>query len=509
MSYHLLTGATGLLGRYLIKDLLQADIPVAVIVRPTRRASARHRMEAAMQYWEEQLGKSLPRPVVLKGDISEPDLGLDPRSLRWVSENCDTMLHNAASLTFHSTGPEAEPWRSNVEGTRHVLDLCRETGIQHFHHVSTAYVCGLRTGRILESELDVGQTPSNDYERSKIQAEQMVRSADFLKSLTVFRPAIIIGDAVNGYTTTYHGFYAPLSLITTLVSMEPRNETGHIYSSGRFRLEGFETKNLVPVDWVSAVTAHVVSHSEHHGKTYHLTPRVPITMRLFADVLEQATGWYGVNFLGPNAQMENMTEQEQMFHDLISIYNSYWRDDPMFDSTNTQAVAPHLPCPHVDRSLLLMMSEWAKSVNFGSPRVKVSEPEFDTQKHFDPLVDAGAKLPVSEKLVEVGLDITGHGGGQWRVEVNDGLVVGAAVGLAERCSATLHLDADTFASLVKGETSAYQAVQAGQIRVTGRQSADDELLDVLQQAARPLKAPLGEQRSHPAPRDGSSPREAG
>jgi thioester reductase-like protein len=441
-----------------------------------------------MQYWEEQLGKSLPRPVVLEGDISEPDLGLDPQSLRWVTENCDTMLHNAASLTFHSTGPEAEPWRSNVEGTRHVLDLCRETGIQHFHHVSTAYVCGLRTGRILESELDVGQTPSNDYERSKIQAEQMVRSADFLKSLTVFRPAIIIGDSVNGYTTTYHGFYAPLQLISTLVNNFEPNETGRVYNPGRFKLAGFERKNLVPVDWVSAVTSHIVAHPEHHGQTYHLTPRVPITMRLFADVLEQATGWYGVNFLGPDGNMENITEQEQMFVELIAIYNSYWRDDPVFDSTNTLAAAPHLPCPHVDRRMLLMMSEWAKSVNFGSPRVKVAEPKFDAQVHFDPLVDSGAELPESERFVEVGLDITGHGGGQWRVEVSDGLVVGAEVGVAGRCAATFHLDADTFANLVQGNSSAEQAVQAGRIRVTGPRAADGDLLDVLQQAARPRAA---------------------
>jgi thioester reductase-like protein len=483
MSYHLLTGATGLLGRYLIKDLLLAEIPLAVLVRPTRRAAAQQRVEAVMQYWEEQLGRSLSRPVVLEGDISEPDLGLDPRSLRWVSENCDTMLHNAASLTFHSTGPEAEPWRSNVEGTRHVLDVCREAGIEHFHHVSTAYVCGLRTGRILESELDVGQTPSNDYEKSKVAAEKMVRSSDFLKSLTVFRPAIIIGDAVNGYTTTYHGFYAPLQLISTLVSTEPRNETGHIFSSGRFELEGFETKNLVPVDWVSAVMAHVVSHPEHHGATYHLTPRRPITMRLFADVLEQATGWYGVNFLGPNAKMENMTEQEQMFHDLISIYNSYWRDDPTFDSSNTQTAAPHLLCPHVDRSMLLMMAEWAKSVNFGSPRVRVTEPDFDTATHFKSLIKAGAKLPNDEQYVEVGLNITGHGGGQWRVQVDDGLVVGAEVGLSERCAATFHLDVDSFAILVQGDTTVQQTMQNGAIRVTGDRSEDSDLHDVLQQAA--------------------------
>jgi len=102
-DYVLITGATGLLGRYLIKDLLAADTRIAVLVRPSRKASARHRVENLMCYWDKQLSRTLPRPVVLEGEITEPDLGLDPRGTRWVAENCDRLLHNAASLTFEST----------------------------------------------------------------------------------------------------------------------------------------------------------------------------------------------------------------------------------------------------------------------------------------------------------------------------------------------------------------------------------------------------------------------
>src|SRR5437868_436640 len=87
MNYVFLTGATGLLGRYLIKDLTLAGIPLAVLVRPSRRATAQHRVENVMCYWDKELGRSLPRPVVLDGDITEPDLGLDARSTRWVAEN--------------------------------------------------------------------------------------------------------------------------------------------------------------------------------------------------------------------------------------------------------------------------------------------------------------------------------------------------------------------------------------------------------------------------------------
>ena len=177
MSYHLLTGATGLLGNYLLRDLLLQEIPVAVLVRPNRKQTARQRIEAQMCAWDAEYGKPMPRPVVLEGDIAQADLGLDAVNIRWAAEYCSAVIHNAASLTFHSTSKDGEPWRSNIGGTRNVLEFSRSTGIRKFHHVSTAYVAGLRQGRILETELDVGQQFSNDYECSKLQAERSAKVA--------------------------------------------------------------------------------------------------------------------------------------------------------------------------------------------------------------------------------------------------------------------------------------------------------------------------------------------
>ena len=43
-------------------------------------------------------------------------------------------------------------------------------------------------------------------------------AADFLDRPTIYRPSIIVGDSQTGYTTTYHGFYAPLKLAHTMAS---------------------------------------------------------------------------------------------------------------------------------------------------------------------------------------------------------------------------------------------------------------------------------------------------
>lgn len=363
VSLHiLLTGATGLLGRYLLRDLSLANIPVVTVVRPKGRQSAEERIENIMANLEESCGRKLPAPHVLSGDICEPNLGLSDDDLKWLNDHCDSVLHNAASLTFHASSPESEPWLSNVEGVKNVLDVCEKTGIKDFHHVSTAYVCGLRSDRVMEDELDVGQKIGNDYERSKIQAEKLVRSASFLSPPTVFRPAIIIGDSQTGFTTTFHGFYVPLRLVHTLSSVI--NSLGKEAPERRLSLDGSEKKNYVPVDWVSAAMVSIIQNQEHHGKTYHLTPPTPVTAATTRDVLEGVTNCYGARFCGPDAVIEDPTEIERMFYDHIEVYNSYWRDDPVFDRTNVLNAVPHLPCPEVNEDMLYHISKVAIEMEF-------------------------------------------------------------------------------------------------------------------------------------------------
>jgi thioester reductase-like protein len=460
MAYVLLTGVTGLVGRYLVRDLLQTNVRLAVLVRPSRRQTARQRMETLLAEWEEELGHALPRPVVLEGDISEPDLGLDPAALRWISEHCDSIIHNAASLQFVATSKESEPWRSNVQGVQHVLDVCQQAGIRQFHHVSTAYVCGLREGLILESELDVGQTLSNDYEQSKVEAEKLVRSAPFIDSLTVYRPAIITGDSQTGYTTTYHGFYAPVQLSWTFARNYELNETGLRPGRFRFPLAGYETKNLVPVEWVSAVMAHIFTHPEHHGKTYHLTPRHRVQARLLGDVLEQECGFYAVRFQRDGEDAGAITEVEQTFRELIGVYATYWRDDPVFDTTNTVAAAPHLPCPSMDRATLAMMARVAIDTNFAAPRSKPIPVALDVHKLLEGWTDsddASNRSPADS----IHFEVDGPGGGQWTLSTRGGQIVAAELGVDTPADVTVRLDVDTLSGLLRGDVDVEQVVSEG------------------------------------------------
>lgn len=491
MKYLLLTGATGLLGNYLLRDLLQAGLPMAVLVRSTRKMSARQRIESLLSGWEETLGQHLPRPVVLEGDISQPDLGLDGHSIRWVAEYCSGIIHNAASLQFHATSHEGEPWASNVGGTQHMLEFCRATRIRQLFHVSTAYIAGLRTGRVLESEVDVGQELSNDYEKSKVEAEKLVRAADFLDDLTVFRPGIIIGDSQTGFTTTYHGYYAALQLVHTILKAMIPNETGFVGGQFvRLGLNGNETKNLVPVDWVSAFMTHVIRSPQWRGRTYHLVPEHPVTTRLIRDVLEESNRFYGPVFVGADRHPDDLTELESLFYEHIRVYNSYWRMDPEFDRANVLAAGPHLRCPQVDRELLVRLSRVAIESGFPTPGKKPLDLEFDADDFLQPLINRGRQLDwrhgASQR--QLGLDIRGPGGGQWQLIVSGRHVLGAETGVHAEANAVCRLNVETFADLIHGRRSLSDALKAGAAVIEGNGRSSAEYGNLLEQV---LSLPVG------------------
>ena len=365
----LLTGASGFLGRYLLRDLSAKNVPLAVLVRPSRRADAQARVEAMVRFWKQHAGVDVRPPKVLAGDILSDSLGLGADDRDWVAENVGTMLHNAASLSFVSTGRHAEPWRSNIDGTQNVLDACEDAGIRHFHHVSTAYIAGTRTGRVYENETDVGQGFGNCYEESKLEAERLVRGLHAegrLDQLTVFRPGIILGDSRDGFVSTFHHVYSALQMAYVLAKQMGRwDHTGRMNASHvRMPMTGEECKHLVPVDWVSEAMARIVADPALHGQTYHLTPRCPVKMRVLRDMIEESVGYYGVKLEIPEPGDPPQSEAEELFLEQQEVYSSYWNDDPRFDTTNVRTALPDLPCPHVDRAMMLKLADAAIEMDF-------------------------------------------------------------------------------------------------------------------------------------------------
>ena len=339
MSAVLLTGATGFLGSYLLRDLLAAGTQVAVLVRSKGDRSAESRVGRLMDRFRAD-GRELPRgPRVVAADLLAPDLSLSGDDRAWIAAHCDRILHCAADLTFQAR--KGEPYRTNVDGTRHILRLCERAGIGEFHLVSTAYVCGLREGRILEDELECGQAFANDYERSKFLSELLVRGAPFLERTRVYRPSVIVGDSGTGFNTSEFGLYALLRVAAHFGTRD-RGEVLDVLG-----LEASDALNLVPVDWVSAAIAGLVTRRGDDAEcTYHLTSPNPVAAGHLVEVI-QAVGFEAAK--APRSALDAALE----------TYRPYFRNHPEFDTSNARGALPDLPCPTLAGSRLEQLVRYA------------------------------------------------------------------------------------------------------------------------------------------------------
>jgi len=419
-KYVLMTGATGLVGRYLVRDLLLDGHRLALVIRQSGKQTVRERVEQILQTWENELGNSLPRPVVLGGDVCEDGLGLNRTERQWVESHCDTVLHNAASLTFHGADRSADPWRTNLTGTLNLKNFCEQIGIRKVHYVSTAYVCGSRDGRIMESELDCGQEFRNEYEQSKMLAEIAMRETRIFDSLTVYRPAVIAGDSRTGYTSTYHGLYMYLQLMAVLNRNTEPDEHGVRHTNIRLNMSGDEPRNIVPVDWVASVIAHLLAREESHGLTYHLSPIDPITPRQIIEAGYRFFNSCGVEFCGPEHDADDaISRAERATYDNKTMYEAYEHSDPEFDTTNLQRMAPDLPCPRIDEAMLHRFLKFGEEDRWG--RRKPAEPSIpgwgDAEITSLAREIVGSFLATHgeprRQILSLGFNLTGPGGGQW------------------------------------------------------------------------------------------------
>ncbi len=179
----LLTGATGLFGRELARELLARGCRVFALARGRSAAEARGHVVNAVGASEGL--------TVLHGDLSLPELGLrrTPR--------VDALLHAGASTVFGL--PLAEARRANVEATRNVLELAAGIpDLVQVGYVSTAFVAGRRVGRILESELRHAAGFVNAYEQSKYEAELLVSAYAGHVPVSIFRPSVVVDGRIGG-----------------------------------------------------------------------------------------------------------------------------------------------------------------------------------------------------------------------------------------------------------------------------------------------------------------------
>ncbi|MFB6468061.1 SDR family oxidoreductase [Cytobacillus sp. Hz8] len=202
--------------------------------------------------------------TIIPGDITLPDLGMDAAILDELKGEITHVFHLAA--IYDLAVPEELAIKVNINGTKNVNDwLLTLHNVQRYVYFSTSYIAGTREGRILESELDKHQSFKNYYERTKFEAEVLVRQIISKVPTTIIRPGIVVGNSQTGDTIKFDGLYFILNFFDKLKFLPI------IPYLGAGKAEG----NFVPVDYIFAATIYLGHADIGIGKTYQLTDPNP------------------------------------------------------------------------------------------------------------------------------------------------------------------------------------------------------------------------------------------
>ena len=273
----LLTGATGFVGRFMLRELLclDGDLLVHCLVRAADAEHGLQRLRAAMQeagIWDEALAA---RIRVVAGDIGEAHLGLGQTAFDDLARRIDAVHHFAAEVSLST--PYSAIRTINAVGMRNVLGLCLHTRLKHLFHASTMgvfpqYFCDFAeefAGHGIEhhGQPDVAEMKRmfplslGGYSWSKLVAEQSV--------LFAHQAGLPVGV-----------FRLPLTSRSTTGYTQPSDTSVRVYAAVadvKMMPDGFSfQRQNHTVDTLSRICAAIASNPKRQFTLYHCCNTNPV-----------------------------------------------------------------------------------------------------------------------------------------------------------------------------------------------------------------------------------------
>jgi len=312
---------------------------VIALARPQTAATAAARVARAV-------GPAAAGQIeIVEGHLGAPDCGLSGASVRRLRDRIGTVIHCAGDTTFF---PEAiAPFRAaHVDGPRALLERLSGGRLRHFAHLSTAYVCGARSGTVLESEGDVGQGFHNPYEHTKLESEAAIRETGRRLGVDVriFRPSVVVGPA----PATPGG--SPSKLLFELIRMAwaLAQAAGGSDVGVRVAMAPAGRFNIVPIEYVADAVVLLAEHPDAAGQTFHLTVLDPPSNTEMLAMITQRLGLHGVSLVDPCAgPLAAPSPLESTIERMLAGYREYLSQDIRFDDSNARRLldACGLPRP--------------------------------------------------------------------------------------------------------------------------------------------------------------------
>ena len=258
MTYFV-TGATGFIGKFLVKNLLKRDGTIYVLVRK----SSVKKLEALYPWWG--LDEKQKRIVPIVGDLGKAKLGIAAGDIAKMKGKVAHLFHLAA--IYDLSADAASQQTANIDGTRNAVEFAEAVKAGCFHHTSSIAAAGLYDGTFREDMFDEAEELDHPYFRTKHDSEGIVRN-ECKTPWRVYRPGMVVGHSKTGEIDKIDGPYYFFKLIQKMRDALP----SWVPTIG---IEGGKL-NVIPVDYVVDAMDHIAHKKGLDGGCFHLTDPEPM-----------------------------------------------------------------------------------------------------------------------------------------------------------------------------------------------------------------------------------------